>query len=117
MEYAVPVWHFSITKKEASEIETIQKVAFRMILGRSYGSYTNACAVLGTETLKERRLKICQRFTLKNIKSEKCLFTLVDNTHNLRKRKNIVKEYKCYTSRFQKSGLPSLAKLANNSTV
>ena len=41
LEYAVPVWHPAISKKEASEIESIQKLAFRMILGQSYVSYAN----------------------------------------------------------------------------
>ena len=117
LEYAVPVWHFSITKKEASEIEGIQKIAFRMILGQSYRSYVGACAQLGTVSLKERRLTICQKFTLKNVKSDNCLFRVVNSDRNLRKRKNLVHEYKCNTARFQKSSLPSLAKLANaNST-
>ena len=117
LEYAVPVWHFSITKKEASEIEEIQKIAFRMILGQSYRSYVDACAQLGTVSLKERRLTICQKFTLKNVKSDNCLFRVVNSDRNLRKRKNLVHEYKCNTARFQKSSLPSLAKLANaNST-
>ena len=117
LEYAVPVWHFSITKKEASEIEGIQKIAFRMILGQSYRSYVDACAQLGTVSLKERRLTICQKFTLKNVKSDNCLFRVVNSDRNLRKRKNLVHEYKCNTARFQKSSLPSLAKLANaNST-
>ena len=116
LEFAAPVWHSGISKKEESEIETIQKLAFRIILGQSYSGYASACAVLSTEPLKQRRQKICYKFTMKNIKSENNLFTLVDSSHNLRKRRNIVKEYKCRTNRFQRSSLPFLAKLANNST-
>ena len=32
LEYFAPVWHSSITKKQTSEIENIQKVAFKLIL-------------------------------------------------------------------------------------
>ena len=35
LEYAVPVLHAANSKKEASEIESIQKLAFRLILGSS----------------------------------------------------------------------------------
>ena len=114
LEYAVPVWHAAISKKEASEIESIQKLAFRLILGSSYTSYTDACAHFSTETLSKRRQKICYRFTMKNIKSDNCLFSLPNVNHNLRNRRKIVNEYKCRTARFQRSSLPSLAKLAND---
>ena len=114
LEYAVPVWHYSITKREISEIEAIQKLAFRMILGRSYGSYASACAAFSTESLEERRRKICQRFALKNVKSNNCLFTLANSSHFLRNRKNIVQEYKCNTARFQRSSLPSMSKFLNS---
>ena len=115
MQYAVTVWHFSITKKEASEIEGIQKIAFRMIFGQSYVSYASACAVFSADTLVQRRQKICHKFAMKNIRSENCLFSLANANHNLRNRKKIVNEYKCRTARFQKSSLPFLAMLANES--
>ena len=59
LEYAVPVWHSSITRKEVSEIEGIQKLAFRIILKQSYTSYSRACNFFGTETLEQRRQNIC----------------------------------------------------------
>ena len=43
VEYGVPVWHPSLTKKDSIEIEIIQKVAFRMILEGLYTDYTAAC--------------------------------------------------------------------------
>ena len=38
LEYAAPVWHSSITKKQSSQIESVQKLAFRIILKQSYSS-------------------------------------------------------------------------------
>ena len=105
-----------ISKKEASEIEAIQKLAFRIILGQSYSSYSDACALFSTAPLKQRRQNICYKFTTKNIKGENNLFTLTNSNHNLRKRRNLVQEYKCRTARFQRSSLPFLAKLANTGT-
>ena len=93
LEYAAPVWHSSITHKQTSEIESIQKLAFRIILGNKYVRYSDACAVFKTETLERRRHTICLKFAQKNVKSEQSLFTLSNIDNRLRPRKNIVEEY------------------------
>ena len=115
LEYAVPVWHSSLTKKEKSEIESVQKIAFRMILKHSYTSYSSACAFFGTLTLEQRRREICLKFALKNIKINQSQFEPAPIHEKLRKRNQLVKEYKCNSNRFQRSSLPYLAKLANES--
>ena len=117
LEFAVPVWHSSLTRKQVSEIEFVQKLAFKIILGRAYSSYSDACARLQTVTLEERRLAICLRFASKNIKSDKCLFTKPNEHFRLRRRNHVVKEYKCNKAKFQRSSLPYLAKLANSAAA
>ena len=117
LEFAVPVWHSSITKKQSSEIEAIQKLSFRIILGPAYKSYHNACAIFETHTLEQRRLEICKRFVTKNLKSEDhCLFTKTENnpTHLRQRNRPIVVEQKCNTVTFQRSSLPFLSNLANS---
>ena len=115
LEYAVPVWHPGITRKQSSEIEAIQKIAFRILLGPAYRGYSHACAVLGAQTLEERRQSICLKFATKNLKSENCLFTKARTSHhNLRQRVKVVEQYKCNTSRFQRTSLPFLATLIND---
>ena len=51
LEMAVPVWHSSLTKQQSSDIERIQKVAFRIILN-NYINYRLACTKFNTETLQ-----------------------------------------------------------------
>ena len=51
LEYAVPVWHSSITTQQSKQIEKIQKVAFKIILGDSYINYNVACTLLSMEPL------------------------------------------------------------------
>ena len=117
LEFAVPVWHSSITKKQSSEIEAIQKLSFRIILGPAYKSYHNACAIFETHTLEQRRLEICKRFVTKNLKSEDhCLFTKTENnpTHLRQRNRPIVVEQKCNTVTFQRSSLPFLSNMANS---
>ena len=55
LEFAVPVWHSSITIKQSSQIETVQKLAFKLILGPAYLSYDSACTIFQTQILKQRK--------------------------------------------------------------
>ena len=112
LELAVPVWHSGLTKLQSSEIERIQKIAFRIMLGSEYLSYEQACKICGSETLENRRIKLCLKFAKKNYKNDKCMFMKISNSVQTRS-KNIVKDYKCRTDRFQKSSLPYLSRLLN----
>ena len=114
LEFAVPVWHSGLTKKQSKEIESVQKLAFKIILRNTYTSYSSACETFNTETLEKRRHELCLRFARKNIKSENCLFTFPSHSVNLRQRNRKVNNFKCFTSRFQRSSLPFLADLINS---
>ena len=114
LELAVPVWHSGLTKLQTMDIERIQKISFKLILGTKYVNYKQACRYLSAQTLEERRIKLCLKFAKKNYKSENCMFTKVGTTVNTRQRTKLVKEYKCRTGRYQKSSLPYLAKLLNS---
>lgn len=46
LEFAVPVWHSSLTSKLAGDIERVQKLAMRIILQHNYVNYKNACSLL-----------------------------------------------------------------------
>ena len=71
LEYAVPVWHPSITGEQRLEIERVQKSAFHIILGECYRSYTSSLKALSMATLHSRRVKLCKKFARKSAKSEK----------------------------------------------
>ena len=72
---AVPVWHSGLTQKQSMELERIQKLAFRLILKDKYISYQLACTTFRALSLAERRIQICKKFALKNLKSQNPLFT------------------------------------------
>ena len=114
VELAVPVWHSSLTVSQSNSIEQVQKLSFKIILGNQYNSYPEAIQFFGTSTLKERRLTLCKKFALKNVKSDKSLFKLCDLNSQTRSKKK-VHEFKCNTTRFERSSLPFLAKLINQS--
>ena len=69
LEQAVPVWHSGLTKQQAGDIERIQKIAFKIILGGKYVNYQLACKMLSAQTLEMRRIKLCLKFGKKNLKS------------------------------------------------
>ena len=114
LELAVPVWHSGLTRRQSGDIERIQRIAFKIILGFEYKNYNQACKMLSTHTLEDRRTKLCLKFAWKNLKSENSFFTKLQHPMNTRWKTNSVKEFKCRTERFKKSSLPYLAKLLNH---
>ncbi|KAI8512825.1 hypothetical protein Bbelb_094640 [Branchiostoma belcheri] len=62
LEYAAPVWSSGLTNKQSSQIESIQRRACRIILGKGYTSYADACVQLGLQPLRTRREQLCLRF-------------------------------------------------------
>ena len=71
LEYAVPVWHSSITFDQKQDIERVQKSALRIILGHEYGSYEDALSKTGLESLEFRRQELCRNFASKSAKDPK----------------------------------------------
>ena len=114
LEYAVPVWHSSLTKHQSSQIERIQKQAFRIILQHNYMSYEIACTLLSMEYLHTRRTQLCINFAKKDLKKDKSLFSKASKTVHTRSNQKLVNEYKCRTRRFENSSMPYLSKLLNN---
>ena len=62
LEYAVPVWHSSLTIKQSNQIERVQKEAFRIILEHNYINFEVACTLLVMEPLDIRRVQLCLTF-------------------------------------------------------
>ena len=114
LEYAVPVWHSSITLNQSNQIERVQKQAFRIILEHNYISYDVACTLLFMQPLYCRRIQLCINFVKRDLKKDNILFTRASKTIQTRSFPNQVEEYRCRTERYQKSSMPYLAKLLNN---
>ena len=109
----VSMLYLLLTRQQAADIERVQKLAFKIILQDRYIDYELACKTFETETLEDRRTKLCYRFAVKNSKSDHSFFTEIDtnvNTMHIIKR---FYEYKCNFGRFRKSSIPYLASLLN----
>ena len=116
LEYAVPVWHSGLTKRQSGQIEKIQKTAFQIILGDDFTNYEVACTLLGVEPLEFRRIQLCINFSKKDIKKDNTIFSRATTYANTRRTPNVVKETLCRTHRYEKSTLPFLSKLLNKQT-
>ena len=119
LELAVPAWHSGLTRKESAEIERIQKVAVNIILSnpgqpRNSQSYKMSIASLGLESLEDRRLKLCENFAKKCLKSRhRDLFQENLSSYNTRCKKSFV-EHHTNSARAFMSPLVFLTRLLNN---
>jgi len=63
LEYAFPVWHYSITHAQSEQLESIQKRAIHIIFAFSRGmSYPNLLFVSDINSLKDRHDKLSRSF-------------------------------------------------------
>ena len=111
-------WNGALTITDHEDIEKIQKVACRIILGNTYMSYKSSLTTLGLCTLKERRVELCMRFSQKVEKSPKFKKWLKTPNIKTRPSKNIYrKKYilpKARTAIYGKSPLFHIANLLNS---
>ena len=83
--------HMLVLLRTTKIIETIQKVALKIILGERYISYELSCLTFETTTLANRHEILCKIFATKNFNRKKGFL------HWWRSNRNKVKEIKCRT--------------------
>ena len=71
LEQSAVVWHSSLTKKNASDLERVQKAAIRVILKDKYQNYSDALSTLKLKSLEDRRDELCLKFAKNCLKVEK----------------------------------------------
>ena len=114
LELAVPAWSSGLTKDQSEQIERVQKVSVRLILGDFTISYRAALDILGLETLQSRRLKICKNFAKKTLKSRhRNMFTENSSSYRTRNRKDFAVPLS-HSKRAFESPLVYLTRLLNS---
>ena len=113
-EHGVAIWNSGLTKSQIMELEKIQKVALKIILGDQYHGYDTACTKFNIEKLSTRRKNLCINFAVKLFKSPKSgeYFEpyLKDRTV---KSKRLVREPMCRTTRCYNAPHSYLSRLLN----
>ena len=67
LEYCSTVWHSTLTVEQNNDIEKVQKLSLRIILGSDYTDYQSALDYFGLESLASRREQKCLQFGLKSL--------------------------------------------------
>ena len=116
LEYAVTVWQPSLTAEDSLKIERVQKCALAIILGQNYKSYKSALLQLNLDTLAARRIKLCEKFSIKAQKHPKFSKWFKPNTRSsvTRSRKNKFCEVYYRTERFKRSPISYFTRLLNS---
>ena len=110
LENCAVVWHSSLTIDQSTDLERVQKVAVRTILGSFDIKYENALEKLNLQRLDERREDLCLQFAKKCTKNPKN-----ENMFPKNLSKNKV-EYIlpfAHNERFRNSPIPYMARLLN----
>ena len=70
-EQGVAIWNSGLTKGQVKDLEKIQKVALKVILGDEYKTYELACDLFEITPLFEPRFEICKNFAVKLYQSDR----------------------------------------------
>ena len=120
LEQSCTVWHSSLTKDQQGDLERVQKSALKVIMGKNYESYENACESLQIEDLSTRRTRLSLQFTKKCLNNNqlKTLFPRKVKKSKMATRHQDKFEVKfARTERLRKSAIPSMQKLLNSQNM
>ena len=116
LEYAVPVWHPGLSKKDSKILESVQKCALGIMLGQDYISYKESFLKTGIPRLDIRRDKMCLEFPLKSLENPIYSSWFVKNQVQSKRSSNGRKylDVQTRTNRYKKSPLPYMTQLLNS---
>ena len=116
MEQSAVVWHSSLSAKNTRDLERVQKVAVRVILGKNHTTYKEGLKNLNLEDLSKRRKGLCLKFAKNCLKNEKVRSIFPKNITNHKMKKRNTRKYqvnKANTKRYQQSAVPYMVNLLN----
>ena len=67
LEYCSVVWHSTLTVQQNNDIERVQKLCLKIILGSKYDNYEQSLKISGLDKLSDRRESRCLKFGLKSL--------------------------------------------------
>ena len=116
LDQSAVVWNSSLTLKNISDLERVQRSAIRIIYGKKYESYSGTLKELNIQSLSERRNLLCLKFAKKSLKVDnfKHLFPVVSKQHDMKTRNNeLYKVNSAYSARYMRSAIPAMQKILN----
>ena len=116
LEQSCVVWHSSLTSENVEDLERVQKVAMKVILGQRYENYEDALDKLNLETLINRREFLCLKFAQNTVKNPKVsdMFQLRQQQHSMKLRKSEKYDVKhAKKQRLKQSAIPAMQRMLN----
>ena len=109
------MWHYAITEEESSDLERVQKVACKVILGNKYTDCQSALEILNLDKLDERRTDLCLRFAKKCLRFEQKKYMFPLNTEHQVNTRDVEKYKVKFASigRLMDSAIPQLQRALN----
>ena len=71
LEQSSSVWHSSLTDKNKSDLERVQKAAVKVIMGNDYIDYPKSLKALNITNLVQRREKLIKNMAIKITSNQK----------------------------------------------
>ena len=117
-EQGVAIWNSGLTKGQIKDLEKIQKVALKVILGDGYRTYELALDSFEITPLFERRFELCKNFALKLYQSDRScdFFSHSTKTVNSRHDQPPLLENLTRTTRAYNAPHNYLTRLVNQNT-
>ena len=95
LEYCSVVWHSTLTGEMSQNLENVQKLCLKVIMGHQYNGYQNALEFCGLSSLSDRRKEKCLKFGLKSLlqPTQKCFLSILMScqTQRIQETANISK--------------------------
>ena len=105
LDYTAVVYHSMLNKTQEVGLENLQKLALKIIYGKTGVTYISLLEQANIETLKDRRIRLTDKFIQKSVANKKysSWFPMkVLSDHDLR-RERIYKELQARTTRLYNS--------------
>ena len=67
LEYCSVLWHSTLTGEQCNNLESVQKLCLKIILGQDYDGYADALQKCSLESLKTRKQAKCLQYGLKGL--------------------------------------------------
>lgn len=115
LESSCPVFHSMLTTEDSNNIERIQKITLRILLGPNYESYDSACQKLNIDSLKTRRENLSLNYALKllDCPQGKNFFCFTEKKNIFLRKQPLLQTPLAHTNRYKNSPLPYLTRLLN----
>ena len=116
-EYCSTAFHNSLSEEQNQKLESIQKVALKVIFGQNYMSYEEALLKASLTSLSKRREDRCLKYALKASKHSENMHMFppnkIESPQVTRNREKFHVNF-AHTEAYRKSAIPSLQRLLNS---